>query len=80
MQATRAQLEAVLGAALHVLGARQDRVLTIEEWASLARAVASCQGGKAADYLTENDLEGIAERHALAWDEASDGPLPSDED
>ncbi len=34
-----AQLEAVLQAALYLLGARQDRMLTIEEWTDLARAV-----------------------------------------
>jgi hypothetical protein len=27
-------------------------------------------------YLTENDLEDIAERYALEWDEVTDGPLP----
>jgi len=74
---TQAQLEAMLQAALYLLGARQDRMLTIEEWTDLARAVAACQGRKTADYLTENDLEDIAERYALEWDEATDGPLPN---
>lgn len=37
-----AQLEAVLQAALYLLGARQDRMLTIDEWTDLARAVAAC--------------------------------------
>ena len=74
---TQAQLEAVLQAALYVLGARQDRMLAIEEWTDLARAVVACQGRKTADYLTENDLEDIAERYALEWDEATDGPLPN---
>lgn len=71
------QLEAVLQAALYLLGARQDQMLTIEEWTDLARAVATCQDRKAADYLTEHDLEDIAERYALEWDEATDGALPA---
>jgi hypothetical protein len=74
---TQAQLDAVLQAALYLLGARQDRMLTIEEWTDLARAVAACQERKTADYLTEHDLEDIAERYALEWDEATDGPLPT---
>ena len=71
------QLEAVLQAALYLLGARQDQMLTIEEWADLARAVAACQERKTAEYLTDHDLEDIAERYALEWDEAADGPLPT---
>jgi hypothetical protein len=74
---TQAQLEAVLQAALCLLGARQDRMVTIEEWTDLARAVAACQERKTSDYLTEHDLEDIAERYALEWDEATDGPLPN---
>ena len=74
---TQAQLEAVLQAALCLLGARQDRMVTIEEWTDLARAVAACQERKTSDYLTEHDLEDIAERYALEWDEAADGPLPN---
>ena len=74
---TQVQLEAVLQAALYLLGARQDQMLTIEEWTDLARAVAACQERKTADYLTEHDLEDIAERYALEWDEATDGPLPN---
>jgi hypothetical protein len=70
-----AQLEAVLQAALSLLGARQDQMLTIEEWTDLARAVAGCQERKTADYLTEHDLEDIAERYVLDWDEATDGPV-----
>lgn len=70
------QLEAVLQAALYLLGARQDQMLTLEEWTDLARAVAVCQERKTADYLTDHDLEDIAERYALEWDEATDGPLP----
>ena len=72
-----AQLEAVLQAALYLLGARQDRMVTIEEWTDLARTVAACQERKTADYLTEHDLEDIAERYVLEWDEAIDGPLPN---
>ncbi|NUQ68954.1 MAG: hypothetical protein HUU18_11840 [Phycisphaerales bacterium] len=74
---TQAQLEAVLQTALYLLGARQDQMLTIEEWTGLARAVAACQERKTADYLTEHDLEDIAERHAHEWDGATDGPLPN---
>ena len=70
-----AQLEAVIQAALYLLAARQDRMLTIEEWTDLARAVAACQERKTADYLTDHDLEDIAERYALEWDEAVDGPV-----
>ena len=74
------QLEAVLQAALYLLGARQDHMLTIEEWTDLARAVAACQERKTAEYLTEHDLEDIAERYALEWDEAADGALPTLDD
>lgn len=69
------QLEAVLQAALYRLGARQDRMLTIDEWTDLARAVAACQERKTAEYLTEHDLNDIADRYALEWDETTDGPL-----
>ena len=72
-----AQLEAVLQAALYLLGARQDQMLTIDEWTDLARTVAACQERKTADYLTEHDLGDIADRYALKWDEATDGPLPT---
>ena len=74
------QLEAVLQAALYLLGARQDHMLTIEEWTGLARAVAACQERKTADYLTDRDLEDISERYALEWDEANDGEQPTVED
>ena len=79
MQATHAQLEAVLAAANHLLGARQDQMLTVEEWADLARSVAACMGRKTADLLIERDLEDAAE-YGLAWDEATDGPLPSSDE
>lgn len=77
MASTPAQLEAVLRAAADLLGARQDHMLGIDEWASLARAVAACHGVKTADLLTENDLDDIAGRAAFDWDEAIDGPLPT---
>ena len=74
---SEAQLEAVLQAALYLLSARQDQMLTIEEWTDLARAVARCQERKTAEYLTDHDLEDIAERYTVEWDEATDGALPS---
>jgi hypothetical protein len=77
MSPTIAQLEKALSAAEAVLGARQDQMLTVEEWADLARAVAACTGRKTADLLTERDLEQVAEDPPLPWDEAVDGPLPS---
>jgi hypothetical protein len=77
---TQSQLEAVLQATLYLLGARQDQMLTIDQWTDLARAVAACQERKTADYLTEHDLEDIAERYALEWDEATDGALPTVDD
>ncbi|MCE7974821.1 MAG: hypothetical protein DYG92_10960 [Leptolyngbya sp. PLA1] len=81
MTATHARLEVVLAAAKRLLGARQDQMVTVEEWAGLARAVAACTGGRTADLLTERDLEQIAEEPPLPWDEAVDGPLPEiDED
>jgi len=75
MNPTTAQLHAVVSAAEGVLGARQDQMLTVEEWANLARAVAACTERKTADLLTERDLEQIAEDPPLPWDEAVDGPL-----
>ncbi len=59
------------------VGARQDRMVTIDEWMDLARAVAACQERKTAEYLADHDLEDIAERYALECDEATDGPLPN---
>jgi len=67
--------DALLDAALGLLAARQGRMLTIEEWAALARAVAGCQGRKAAEYMTDDDLADIADAR-IDWDEAVDGPLP----
>jgi len=71
-----ARHEALLDAALGLLAARQDRMLTIEEWAGLARAVAGCQGRTAAEYLTDDDMSDIADGR-IDWDEATDGPLPA---
>lgn len=73
---TPEHLDAVLHAALDLLSARQDHMLTIDEWTNLARAVAACQERQTAAYLTDDDLDDIAERAALDWDEAIDGPLP----
>ncbi len=72
-----ARHEALLDAALGLLAARQDRMLTIEEWAGLARAVAGCQGRRAAEYLTDDDLSDIADGR-IDWDQGVDGPLPAD--
>ena len=74
---TTPQLESVLHAALRLLGARHDRMLTVAEWTDLARAVAACQGQRTSNYLSDDDLETIAERHAVDWDEAVDGALPT---
>ncbi|MFN7315952.1 MAG: hypothetical protein ACK5VN_09830 [Phycisphaerae bacterium] len=71
------QLEAVLGAALSLLSARHDQMVTIDDWTTLARAVAACQGRKTAAYLSEDDLDEIASRRAIDWDEATDGVLPA---
>ena len=71
------QLEAVLDAALSVLRARHDQIVTIDEWATLARAVAACQGCKTSAYLSEDDLDEIARYSAIDWDEATDGVLPA---
>jgi hypothetical protein len=51
----------LLDAAEAVLGARRDQMLTVEEWAALARAVAACTGARAGDLLTERDREEAAE-------------------
>jgi hypothetical protein len=75
MAATTEQLEAVLTAAKHLLGARQDHMLTVEEWTALARAVAICTGQRTADLLIERDLEQVAS-YDVQWDPAVDGPLP----
>jgi len=76
MTATQSQLEAVLKAAEFLLGARQDQMLTIEEWVDLARAVAAANGRTTSEWLTERDLEDIAGPIEIEWDEATDGRLP----
>ena len=73
------QLEAVLKAALNVLGARRDHMETIDEWIAVARAVAAANGCKTRDLLTERDLDHVRE-YEMEWDEATDGPLPDLED
>ena len=75
MTTTPEQLEAVLEAALNVLGARRDHMDTIDEWLALARACAVANGTTTASLLTERDLEQVVE-YEMEWDEATDGPLP----
>ncbi len=76
MSTTNANLDAVLKAAQTALFARQNEMLTLEEWVDLARAVAAATGRKTADLLTPRDLEDMADLYADEWDEAVDGPLP----
>ncbi len=70
--------DAVLSAALALLASRLDHMATVDEWLTLARAVATCQGTKTAGYLTEQDLDEIAE-YQMDWDAERDGPLPETE-
>ena len=65
----------ILTAALHLLGARQDHMLGLDEWVDLARAVSACTHGKTSNLLTDRDLDDAAERE-IDWDESVDGPLP----
>jgi hypothetical protein len=67
--------DAVLDAALALLEARIAHMETVDEWVALARAVARCQGMKTVGYLTERDLDQIAE-YQMDWDTERDGPLP----
>ncbi len=67
--------DAVLSAALALLASRLDHMATVDEWLTLARAVATCQGTKTAGYLTEQDLDEIVE-YQMDWDTERDGPLP----
>jgi hypothetical protein len=69
------QLRAVLTAADGLLDAPRRQTVTVREWVALARAVAACTARKATDLLTTRDLADAA-RCGLAWDEATDGPLP----
>lgn len=57
MTATPQQLQAVLTAALDLLGARQDQMITIQDWLALAQAVAVATGRRRVDLLTDRDLE-----------------------
>ena len=59
MTATASQLTAVLAAADRLLRARLDGMVTVDEWAELARAVGACTDRQASDLLTERDLEQI---------------------
>ncbi len=70
---TREQLESVLDAALGLLAARQEHMVTIDEWITLARAVASCQGRKTIEFLADSDMDAIAQRAGLEWEDATDG-------
>jgi hypothetical protein len=70
---TREQLESVLHAALGLLAARHDRMVTIDEWTELARAVAVCQGRKTIEFFADSDLDAISERASMDWDNATDG-------
>jgi hypothetical protein len=70
---TREQLESVLKAALGLLAARQEHMVTIDEWTTLARAVASCQGRTSIEFLADSDMDAISERASIAWDDATDG-------
>ena len=56
MSPNLAQLESVLAAAERTLRARQDRMLTAEEWTALARTVADATGCPPTDLLSEWDL------------------------
>ncbi len=67
--------DAVLDAALALLEARISHMETVDEWVALARAVARCQGMKTVGYLTDRDLDQVAEDE-MDWDVQRDGPLP----
>lgn len=70
--------DAVLDAALSLLEARASHMLTIDEWVALARAVARCQGMQTVGYLTDDDVDQVAEDE-MDWDTDRDGPLPEAE-
>lgn len=67
--------DAVLEAALALLEARASHMLTVDEWVVLARAVARCQGMQTVGYLTDRDMDQVAESK-MDWDTDRDGPLP----
>jgi hypothetical protein len=77
---TREQLESVLHAALGLLAARQERMVTIDEWTGLARAVAACQGRTTIEFLAESDLDAIAQRASVDWDDTTDGLIDVQDD
>jgi hypothetical protein len=77
---TREQVESVLHAALGLLAARQEHMVTIDEWAALARAVASCQGCKTIELLADSDMDAISERASMDWDDATDGAINVEDD
>jgi hypothetical protein len=77
---TREQLDSVLHAALGLLAARQERMVTIDEWAALARAVASCQGRTTIEFLADSDMDAISERASMDWDDATDGLIDVQDD
>jgi hypothetical protein len=70
---TREQLDSVLHAALGLLAARQEHMVTIDEWTELARAVAAYQCRKTIEFLADSDLNAISGRASIAWDDATDG-------
>lgn len=70
--------DAVLEAALALLESRAAHMLTVDEWVALARAVAACQGMQTVGYLTDRDLDQVAEDE-MDWDTERDGPLPDAE-
>jgi hypothetical protein len=77
---TREQLGFVLEAALGLLAARQEHMVTIDEWAGLARAVAACQGRKTIEFLADSDSDAIAQRASLDWDDTTDGVIDAQSD
>jgi len=77
---TREQLGSVLQAALDLLAARQAHMVTIDEWAGLARAVAACQGRTTIEFLAESDLDAITQRANIDWDDATDGAINVEDD
>ncbi|CAG0985857.1 hypothetical protein PHYC_02019 [Phycisphaerales bacterium] len=78
MKPNHTQLAAVLAAGTNLLAARRADMETLEEWLALARAVAACTDAKAADFLTQRDLERIVEGSPLRRTLAADGPPPGE--
>jgi hypothetical protein len=48
-------------------------MVTIDEWTTLARAVASCQGRTTIEFLADSDMDAISERASIDWDDTTDG-------